>query len=204
MWYHAFMAGELRTRASLLLRIRNFNDADAWKQFVAVYEPVISGYLRRRGLREADAADVAQETLQAIARSIDRFVYDPSKGHFRGWLLTIARRQLGQLLEARSKAVVPVGSGQTIIHEMLNEHPDEQEAQQWDRDCEQQALRWAMDQVRHEFEPRTWQAFYATAVELTAPQDVAKQLDMNVGSVYTARSRVTARLREVIEEFDLA
>jgi RNA polymerase sigma-70 factor (ECF subfamily) len=197
------MAGEIRTRATLLMRIRNLGDADAWRQFLEIYQPVIQGYLRRRGLREADAADVAQETLSAVAKNIERFKYDPLKGHFRGWLLTIARRQLAQFVERAAKPAAVAGTGQTATHEMLDSLPaDDDDARQWERDCEQQALQWAMNQIEREFQPQTWRAFYATAVEDAPPQRVAEELGVTVSAVYTARSRVTARLRQVIDELE--
>jgi RNA polymerase sigma-70 factor (ECF subfamily) len=196
------MHGELPTRPSLLVRIRDLKDADAWRQFVAIYEPVIQRFLRRRGLRDADAADLAQETLAQIARVIDRFTYDPHRGRFRGWLLTIARRQLAQFHERGARRAAPAGSGLTEVHDALAQVPDDDEARQWERDCEQQALEWGMRHIEREFQPSTWRAFYATAVEQKAPQVVAEELGLSANAVYTAKSRVTARLRQVLAEVD--
>ena len=194
------MSEQPSTRPTLLARIRDLSDREAWGEFLELYEPVIRRYLRGRGLREADAADVAQETLHNIAKSIDRFNYDPAKGRFRGWLLTVARRQLAQFIERTTRA--PAGTGETAVQQILASVPDDDEQRQWDRDCEQQALHWAMKRIEREFQPNTWRAFYATAVETRAPQEVANELDLSVGAVYIAKSRVTARLRQVLEELD--
>ena len=196
------MHGDLPTRPSLLVRIRDLKDAEAWRQFVAIYEPVIQRYLRRRGLREADAADLAQETLANVARGIDRFTYDPQRGRFRGWLLTIARRQLAQFHERGARRAAPAGSGLTQVQDALAQVPDGDEARQWERDCEQQALEWGMRQIEREFQPSTWRAFYATAVEQKPPQAVAEELGLTANAVYTAKSRVTARLRQVLAELE--
>ena len=51
------------TRASLLLRLGNAHDHEAWLEFVTLYEPVIYRLLRQRGLQDADARDVMQELL---------------------------------------------------------------------------------------------------------------------------------------------
>ena len=197
-----FMQGDLPTRPSLLVRIRDLKDADAWQQFVALYEPVIHRFLRRRGLRDADAADLAQETLAQIAKVIERFEYDPKRGRFRGWLLTIARRQLAQFHERGARPGAPRGTGQTDVIDMLASIPDDDEARQWERDCEQQALDWGMRHVEREFQPTTWRAFFATAVEQKPPQTVADELGMSANAVYTAKSRVTARLRQVMAELE--
>jgi RNA polymerase sigma-70 factor (ECF subfamily) len=196
------MHGDLPTRPSLLVRIRDLKDADAWGQFVALYEPVIHRFLRRRGLADADAADLAQETLAQIAKVIERFEYNPQRGRFRGWLLTIARRQLAQFHERSARPGAQKGTGQTDVIDMLAAVPDDDEARQWERDCEQQALDWGMRHVEREFQPTTWRAFYATAVEQKPPQAVAEELGLTPNAVYTAKSRVTARLRQVMAELD--
>ena len=196
------MHGDLPTRPSLLVRIRDLKDAEAWRQFVAIYEPVIQRFLRRRGLRDADAADLAQETLANVARGIERFHYDPQRGRFRGWLLTIARRQLAQFHERGARRAAPVGSGLTEVHDALAQIPDDDEARQWERDCEQQALDWGLRHIEREFQPSTWRAFYATAVEQQPPQSVAQELGLSANAVYTAKSRVTARLRQVLAELE--
>jgi RNA polymerase sigma-70 factor (ECF subfamily) len=187
----------------LLVRIRDLKDADAWRQFHALYQPVITRFLRRRGLRDADAADLAQETLAAVARNIDRFNYDRARGRFRGWLLTIARRQVAQFHERNARPGAVAASGQSDdAHDALADIPDDDEARQWERDCEQQALEWGMRHIEAEFQPGTWRAFYATAVEQRPPQAVAQELGVTPSAVYTARSRVTARLRQVLAELD--
>jgi RNA polymerase sigma-70 factor (ECF subfamily) len=56
--------------------------------------------------------------------------------------------------------------------------------------------------VRVDFEEATWLAFWRTAVEGKSPQEVARQLDMSVGAVYIAKSRVLARLRDQVQQFE--
>jgi DNA-directed RNA polymerase specialized sigma24 family protein len=55
-------------------------------------------------------------------------------------------------------------------------------------------------QIRSEFQPNTWSAFWQTAVENHSVQIVADGLKMSVGSVYVARSRVMARLKQSVQE----
>ena len=82
------------TRPSLLVRIRRRDDQNAWAEFVEIYVPLIHAYARRRGLQEADAANLTQDELGAVMKNADRFEYDPSRGRFRGWLLTITRNRI--------------------------------------------------------------------------------------------------------------
>ena len=78
------------TRPSLLVRIRDTGDAEAWHQFVELYAPVIHGFYRKRGLQDADAADLTQAVLQTVSMEAVRLEYDPARGSFRSWLFTIA------------------------------------------------------------------------------------------------------------------
>jgi RNA polymerase sigma-70 factor (ECF subfamily) len=61
-------------------------------------------------------------------------------------------------------------------------------------------FRWAAEQVKDEFAPKTWQAFWRTGVDNRPVAEVAAELGMTAGAVYIARSRVLARLRQRIEE----
>src|SRR4249920_36454 len=71
------------TRASLLVKIRDGSNHAAWQEFVNLYGPVVYGFARKRGLQDADAADLMQEVLRSLARSADRLDYDPRRGTFR-------------------------------------------------------------------------------------------------------------------------
>jgi len=197
------MAGETSTsstRATLLARVRDLKDQAAWEQFASIYAPLIQRYLRRRGLQEADAADVTQETMSRVTSAIGRLEYDRGKGRFRGWLLTIAHRSLIDHVHRAKRAVA--GSGDDAVHALIDAQPQSDDAAEWERECQQQVVKWAMDQIRSEFAPKTWSAFYSTAIENRPVSDVANELNMSAGAVYIAKSRVTSRLRIVVEELE--
>src|SRR5260370_23570081 len=88
------------TRASLLVRLRDGRDNEAWRQFVELYSAVVYGFARKRGLQDADAADVMQDVLRSVAGAASRLNYDPARGSFRGWLYTVARNKIFNFLDA--------------------------------------------------------------------------------------------------------
>jgi RNA polymerase sigma factor (sigma-70 family) len=187
-----------RTRPSLLLRVRDPNDERAWQEFVEIYTPLVFNHCRRRGLQEADAAEVAQEVMQTVARSIGRFSYQREKGTFRSWLYTVTRTRLANFCKRENRQ--PRGTGETAVQEFLESQPSPVPDDGWDQEFHQRLLDWACAQVRGEFQKATWEAFRWTAVEGKSPKETAAALEMSVGAVYIARSRVTGRIREKIQE----
>jgi RNA polymerase sigma-70 factor (ECF subfamily) len=187
------------TRASLLVRIRDAQDRDAWQQFVDLYGPLVYRFARKRGLQDADAADLTQTVLQAVSGAIQRLDYDPARGPFRGWLFAIVRNQMHKLQQRAPHN--PRGSGGTTAQQLLQEQPARQDREEslWDEEYRRQRFRWAAESVRDEFTESSWQAFWKTAVEGQTGAEVARSLAMTVGAVYTARSRVLARIRAEIE-----
>jgi hypothetical protein len=61
-----------------------------------------------------------------------------------------------------------------------------------------------LNQVRGEVEPSTYQAFDLYALQEVPVGEVARFLNLSNDSVYQAKTRVTARLRALVEEMDKA
>jgi RNA polymerase sigma-70 factor (ECF subfamily) len=188
------------TRASLLVRIRDGRDTDAWQQFIRLYAPVVYGFARRRGLQDADAADLMQEVLRSVAAAAGRLDYDPTRGTFRSWLFTVTRNKLYNLLDGQRRHVR--GTGDSAAHERLDEQAsrDGDGEVTWEREYQTHLAGLAMERVRGEFQETTWKAFQLTALEGKAARAAGSALGMSPGAVYVAKSRVLARLREEIQK----
>src|SRR6516165_1315067 len=135
------------TRQSLLVRLRDPKDGQAWAEFVAIYSPLIDRLARAKGLQSADAADVAQEIFRAVAGAIDRYDPDPSRGSFRGWLFRIARNLMINLMEARR--IRPVATGNSDVRELLESvpAPDSAETALFDAGYRRRLFLWAAERV---------------------------------------------------------
>lgn len=186
------------TQPSLLVRLCDKADAEAWSQFVDIYAPLVYGYARRGGLQDADAADLTQDVLRAVAGAVGELKYDPAKGSFRGWLFTVARNKLRNFKLVQSRK--PQASGGSSIQEFLAEHPAPEEEDAWDKEYEQRLFHWAANRVKGTFQESTWQAFWAITVEGQPAKAVAEKLGITVGATYIAKSRVLARLRAEIKQ----
>lgn len=195
------MADPPLTRVTLLARIRDGQDGDAWREFVQIYGPVVYRFARNRGLQDADAADLMQDVLRSVARNASRMEYDPKRGTFRGWLYTVTRNKIYNFLNGQRHR--PRGSGDANAHERLDATPardsDGPDAD-WEREYQRRLTDRAMDRVKHEFQKSTWEAFWQTAVDGKAAAEVGSSLKMSPGAVYVAKSRVLARLREEVRK----
>jgi RNA polymerase sigma-70 factor (ECF subfamily) len=190
------------TRNSLILRLADKGDAEAWGRFVAVYEPLVYRLARAKGFQDADAREVVQEVLMAVSRAVERWDADPQKGRFRDWLFRIARNLMINHLTRRKHR--PLGTGDSAVAELLAEYgdPTAEESAMFDLEYRREAFRWAASQVQAQVKPATWRAFWLTSVEGRAIVDVAEELNMTAGAIHIAKSRVIGRLREAVKMLD--
>jgi len=179
----------------LLVRIRDAQDSQSWQTFVEVYAPLIYRYCRHYGLQDADAADVSQEVLVQVARSIRTFEYQPERGRFRDWLGTVVRGKVVRWRENCAREVRGKGGDSEMVP-VPTVAP--QADTEWTAQFNAHILRVALERIRSNFEPATWGAFERVWLENRSPDDVARELAIPVAAVYVAKSRVLKQLREEV------
>jgi RNA polymerase sigma-70 factor (ECF subfamily) len=195
------MSPSPETRPSLLLRLADRTDQAAWQEFARIYTPVVYRLALRRSLQHADAEDLSQQVLAAVAKTIDRWQDDPTRAKFRTWLHRVAQNQI---INALSRAAPDRAAGGSTIAAALGDQAAKSQA---DSDLvrmeiRREVFRWAADQIRHEFRPATWDAFWRTAVENHPVEQTAQDVGLSCGAIYAARSRIMRRLKEKVCEFD--
>ena len=189
------------TRPSLILRLRNRDDLDAWQQFVEIYQPLVFRLAVSKGFQHSDAADIVQEVLLRVAGAVERWDPDEDRGTFRGWISRIARNLMISFLEKSDRQPVIAGHGSASdLLAILPDLPD-LPSPEFDEELDRQIFSWAAMRVESTCQESTWQAFWRTAVDDDPVPEVAKQLGMSVGSVYVARSRIIQRLRREVQNF---
>jgi len=187
-------SGEDATRPSLLVRLRDHSDAAAWRTFALTYAPLIYSYCRKKGLQDADAADVTQDVLKQVSQSIRGFEYDQRKGRFRDWLRTIARHKVLRFLGRSQNGETLAPLGTELVEEMAEGGADAE----WADDFHAQVLKVALEQIRPRFEENTWRAFEQTWIGGVDPREVATGVGLAIDQVYAAKSRVLKSLRAQI------
>ncbi len=192
---------EPATNETLLARVRDPKDREAWEEFVSIYRPLLYRVGRRYGLQDVDAQNLVQDVLQKVTRQVERWESGKPSGGLRRWLATVARNAA---IDAIRRVRPDAAQGGTSVHDRLqglSERPDSSEAE-LQRELDRQAFRWAAARIRDEFTDSTWSAFWRTMVEGESCGEVAESAGRTLGSVYTARSRVMQRLQKEVNHFD--
>ena len=189
------------TRHSLILRLRDREDAAAWQEFADIYEPVIYRVATGRGMQHADALELVQRVLMSVARAVDRFQPDPKRAKFRTWLHTITHNEFCRQYAKSEKQPT---TGDSAIRELVDALPAESTSTADDFSIEYRraVFRWAAAIVKQQVTPSTWEAFWRTRIEDESTEAVAADLSISIGAVYIARSRVMARLQQQATEYE--
>ncbi len=185
------------TQPSLLVRLRDPRDREAWERFVDLYAPLVYGFVRKRGLQDADAADLTQDVLRQVSVAAGKLEYDASRGSFRAWLFTVVRNRITDFWRQDGRHVH--GTGDSSNWRMLqDEVAAASDSAEWDAAWRRQLFQTAAQQVRADFTDSTWQAFWLTAVDDRPGKEVAEQLNLSIAAVYLAKGRVMNRIKEQI------
>jgi RNA polymerase sigma-70 factor (ECF subfamily) len=192
---------ESRTNLTLLHQLRQTpTDEAAWNAFVDRYGRMVYRWCRHWGLQDADAEDVTQNVLLALARQMRAFVYQPS-GRFRGWLRTVAQRGWMEFLERRKRQAA--GSGDSAVLAQLHSlEAGEDLVKHLNAECDRELMEVASQRVRQRVAPQTWEAFRLTAQENLSGAEASQRIGMQVGQVFVAKRRVQQMLREEIDKLD--
>ena len=195
------MSASPETRPSLLVRLKDRTDDAAWFEFTEIYRPLIYRLACRRGLQHADAEDLVQQVFSAVARAIDRWEVDADRGRFRTWLSRVASNAI---LNALTRRAPDRGTGDSALQDLLDAQPaaDGPASEMVRIEHRREVFRWAARQIRPEFHPDTWDAFWLTAIDGRDAAEAARELGRTRGAIYAARSRVMRRLKEKVHEWE--
>lgn len=196
-------ASTLRTRASLLQRVRRWDDASSWDEFHRLYRQLIYGLGRRAGLNHADAEDVCQDVFRRVAQTIHTFESDPARGTFRGWLMNLTRwriadkfgeRPRGERLSGGKRDGDATGGTGTLERSPAPEEFTEA----WEREWQRHLMDAACERLARRVSERHYQIFDLYVLRRTPATQVARELRTNVAAVYLIGSRLTRQMKSEI------
>jgi len=192
------------TRRSLLTRLKNWDDQEGWREFFNTYWNLIYGVAVKAGLSDAEAQDVVQETVIAVARKMQDFHYDPSIGTFKSWLLHTTRWKIADQFRKRLPAQqsteqrTGTGTGTTTIERIPD--PEGLKLEDiWDQEWEANLLHQAREQARRKTSALQFQIYDLYVHKDWPVSKVASSLGVSAGRVYLAKHRVSNLIRKELK-----
>lgn len=181
------------TQFTLVGQIGDWQNHQAWTNFVDLYAPILYQLSRRRGLQEADAADVVQNVLVRVSRAVHAFKLDHEQGRFRNWLITITANEIHRHRRAGSRGRPAAGERQAA------ESVSAELESAWTEEFQSRVYQCALERTRGEVEEDSWQVFQLVWIEGRKPHEAAGNLGRKVEWVYKAKHRVLQRLKQEVE-----
>jgi RNA polymerase sigma-70 factor (ECF subfamily) len=196
------------TRASLLHRLKDWQDQASWQQFFDIYWKLIYGVARKAGLNDPEAQDVVQETMLAVARHMPGFHYDAANGHFKTWLLNMTRWRIIDHVRKRSRTpqnepeALHEGETQCMGAAMMVDPSGNTLDALWEAEWQKTLYEAALAAVRRRIEPLTFQLFDFYVNKEWPPAKVASTFNVSVDQVYLAKHRITEMLKQEVARLD--
>jgi RNA polymerase sigma factor (sigma-70 family) len=197
----------LATRSSLLTRLKDWQDNQSWKVFFETYWRLIYSAGLRSGLTDAEAQDVVQETVLAVARKIGEFRYDPALGSFKGWLLQLTRWRIAdQLAKRRRENKSAEGSRHDTPRTATIERvPDPNSPNLdaiWEQQWQQNLMEAALERVRQTAAAKQYQLFDLYVIKGWRVEDIIGALRVTEHQVYKAKTRILALVRKEVKRLE--
>lgn len=195
----------IRTRATLLERIKNPDNETGWREFIDIYFPLVYGFARKAGLNEFEAQDAVQETFIVVAKNMPTFKYDPAIGTFKAWLLTQTRWRIADQFRKRGPQLhlpEPETANET---DFINRIPDEKNArldELWEADWQKNLYAAALERVKKDIDPKKFQIFDFYVRREWSPEKVAETFGVSVNQVYITRTRVLDQLQAEVKRLE--
>jgi len=177
------------TPLSLLDRLLNHGDADAWSHFALIYEPLLRRWVRGSVSQPAAVDDIVQEVLAALLEGLPGFEHNLRAGAFRSWLKSITIHRIRRHWRAEHGMAGQISENEDV------EDPIGNLSRIWDEEHDRHLLGVLLDRIRPEFDPKTWTVFQRVAFDEASPRDVAREFGISANAVYIAKARVLKRLR---------
>ena len=195
------------TRATLLERLKDWQDQSSWQEFFDTYWKLIYGVARKAGMTDAEAQDVVQETIFSVARHMPTFKYDPAIGSFKAWLLNMTRwRIIGQLRKRGPASIHRPLNGDEATGTRTTDEVVDPASQNlddlWEAEWQKALFDAALAKVRRHLDPQKYQIFDFYVHQEWPAEKVAHTFGVPVEQVYLAKHRVTEQIKEEVRRLE--
>ena len=196
----------LPTRKSLLTRLKNWEDQEGWREFFEMYWRLIYRVALKAGFNDAEAQDVVQDTILAVAKKMRGFKYDPEVGSFKAWLLLNVRSRIAEHLRKRNRgaalATRPASDETWANVENLPDPAAGNVDAMWDEEWEKNLFATALERVKAQVSAKQFLMFDLYTLKETPMRKVTHSLGVNAAQVYMAKYRVSRLLQSELKRLE--
>ena len=193
------------TRASLIARLKNWQDHASWQEFFDTYWKLIYGVARKSGMTDAEAQDVVQETMVSVAKHMPGFKYNPAVGSFKAWLLKMTRWRIIDQVRKRpppaSHRPLSGGTGTGTVERVIDPESNVLD-ELWDAEWKRNLLDAAVANVKRKRDPQKYQIFDFYVNKEWPPEKVAERFQISVDQVYLAKHRITELIKAEVARLE--
>jgi RNA polymerase sigma-70 factor (ECF subfamily) len=198
--------GLIPTRRSLITRLKNWDDQESWKDFFDTYWKLIYGVAIKAGLNDAEAQEVVQETIIAVAKQMEGFKYDPKIGSFKGWLLHTTRWRISDQLRKRRGQARGIEreckTSRTATVERIPDPAGSNLETIWEQEWRTSMFAIAIEKVKRRVDARQYQIFDLYVIKQWPVKKVAVTLDVKPGQVYLAKHRISELVKKELADLE--
>jgi RNA polymerase sigma-70 factor (ECF subfamily) len=206
----------LRTRPSLLNRLKTGDDTASWQEFYRVYGKLVRGFAIQAGLTDTEADEVVQETTITLARHLPEYRYDPKVCRFKTWLLNQASWRIKDQFKKRKQepswqSFRGEGAGgahlgddtarTATIHRVPEPAPTDLGAI-FETEWRKNVFAAALERVKQKFTLKQFQIFDLLVRQEWPAARVARSLKITLANVYITRHRFTAAITKEIRKVE--
>jgi len=192
------------TRATLIQRLKNWQDQASWQDFFDTYWKLIFTVAIHAGLTEAEAQDVVQETMLSVARHMPSFTYNRVQGSFKTWLLNMTRWRIRDQIRRRESLAErrifceETATGTRMVDKVADPSTEDLDAV-WEAQWEQNLLEAAIANIKRSVDPQKYQIFDLYVKKEWAAEKVAEAFGITVTQVYLAKHRISKMIKEEVK-----
>ena len=193
------------TRKSLLTRLKNWDDQEGWREFFETYWKLIYSVALKAGFRDAEAQDIVQDTIVAVAKKMRNFKYDPQIGSFKAWLLLNTR---SRIIERLRKKRLPIAekipqkdaTARTATVERIPDSAGQDLEAVWEAEWKTNLMEQALAGVKKQVAPRQFQIFDLYVLQETPIETITRALGVSASQVYLAKHRVSQVFKDELKK----
>lgn len=198
---------EKETRTSFVRRLKA-RDENSWQEFYEQHRQMIYARAITRGLSQAEAEEVVQETFLTLFKKIEEFIYDPSRGRLTGFVAQTAGWRIEDQRDKRlpEPATEPRQEQETERTAFIHRLPDNAHSaiEALEKKESGQLAKAVHDAVMRRIKKRTslkqYQIYELHNLQGLPVEEVCRVLGAKPQDVYNATARICHRIQEEVEK----